>query len=108
LQPQGVTEAVRWLEAAGGPEAAFHAFARWPRARPALVAHHTTLASMHAGVRLALEMALHEDEERRLLSSELSVLELAWRHEEREAALADARGRKGAVGGDPCQVRTGV
>ena len=44
---------------------------------------------MHPAVRLALEMAVHEDEERRLLRGELSSLELAWRREERLAAIAD-------------------
>jgi len=47
---------------------------------------------MHPGVRLALEMALHEDEERKALAGELSVLAWAWRREERLAAIADGLG----------------
>ena len=87
-----VTEATRWLTAAGGPAQAFATFARSHHVRPALDAHHATLATMHPGVRLALEMALHEDEERKALAGELSVLAWAWRMEERLAAIADGLG----------------
>lgn len=104
----GVSDAVRWLEAAGGPASAFRVFARRPGVRPALAAHQSTLASMHTGVRLALEMALHEDEERRLLSRELSVLELAWRHEERRAAIADDLGLPTWLDGALARVRRAV
>jgi len=87
-----VTEATRWLTAAGGPEQAFATIARSHHVRPALEAHHATLATMHPGVRLALEMALHEDEERKALAGQLSVLAWAWRREERLAAIADGLG----------------
>ena len=40
-------------------------------------------------VRLALEMAAHEESERRALEGELSVLEDAWRQAEEIAAIAD-------------------
>lgn len=39
---------------------------------------------------LALEMALHEESERRALGGELRVLEAAWREAEEIAAIADA------------------
>ena len=39
--------------------------------------------------RLALEMALHEEQERRALQGELAVLEAAWREAEEIAAIAD-------------------
>ncbi|HEX5726486.1 MAG TPA: hypothetical protein VFX98_13515 [Longimicrobiaceae bacterium] len=39
---------------------------------------------------LALEMALHEEAERRALQGELTVLESAWRQAEEIAAIADA------------------
>ncbi len=39
---------------------------------------------------LALEMALHEETERRALEGELAVLEAAWREAEEIAAIADA------------------
>lgn len=84
-----VSDAVRWLEAAGGPDHAFHTFARARLVRPALDSVRTTFATMHAGVRLALEMALHEEEEGRALRGELSVLRWAWEYEERLAEIAD-------------------
>ena len=40
--------------------------------------------------RLALEMALHEEQERRALDGELSELERAWREAEEIAAIADS------------------
>jgi len=87
-----VTEAVRWLEVAGGPERAIGTFARSGLVRPPLVSQLEPMSSMHTEVRLALEMALHEEEERRLLAGELSVLRWAWRQEERLAAIADRLG----------------
>jgi hypothetical protein len=41
-------------------------------------------------LRLALEMALHEDDERRALEGELEVLEERWREAEEIAAIADS------------------
>jgi hypothetical protein len=94
LNPAGgsrleIAEAVRWLDAAKGPDQAFAGFARSRYVRPPLDGNKRTLATMHTAVRLALEMAAHEDEEQRLLRGELSILELAWRREERLAAIAD-------------------
>jgi hypothetical protein len=40
-------------------------------------------------VRLALEMAVHEESERRALEGELHVLEAAWREAEEIAGIAD-------------------
>ncbi|HEX7023943.1 MAG TPA: hypothetical protein VF187_03910 [Gemmatimonadales bacterium] len=76
-----VTEAVRWLEVGGGPERAIGTFARSGLVRPPLISQLEPISSMHPEVRLALEMALHEDEERRVLAGELSVLEWVWRRE---------------------------
>ena len=42
-----------------------------------------------AGRRLALEMSLHEERERRALEGELWILEQAWREAEEIAAIAD-------------------
>jgi hypothetical protein len=39
--------------------------------------------------RLALEMALHEEQERRALEGELRLLEAAWRDAEEIAGIAD-------------------
>lgn len=87
-----VAEAVRWLEAAGGPEAAFRTFSRSHLVRMPLDNVESRFTTLHAEVRLALEMALHEEEERRALAGELSVLEWVWRHEESLADLADGLG----------------
>jgi hypothetical protein len=81
--------AVRWLEAAGGPEGAFSTFARSHLVRMPLDMVESKVVTLHAEVRLALEMALHEEEERRALAGELSVLEWVWRREELLADLAD-------------------
>jgi hypothetical protein len=44
---------------------------------------------LQAPQRLALEMALHEESERRAMEGELSDLERAWREAEEVAAIAD-------------------
>jgi len=87
-----VTEAVRWLEAGGGPERAFKAFARSHLVRMPLDNTESRIVTLHDEVRLALEMALHEDEERKALAGELSVLRWVWQHEEMLADLADGIG----------------
>ncbi len=45
--------------------------------------------NMPKPTRLALEMALHEEQERRALEGELWMLEQAWREAEEIAAIAD-------------------
>jgi hypothetical protein len=47
------------------------------------------LSELNVEQRLALEMAAHEDAERRALEGELHELELAWREAEELAAIAD-------------------
>lgn len=47
------------------------------------------LFSLPSAQRLALEMALHEEAERRALEGELATLEQAWRDAEEVAAIAD-------------------
>ena len=44
---------------------------------------------MNAETRLALEMAAHEETERRAMEGELAALEAAWREAEEVAAIAD-------------------
>jgi hypothetical protein len=87
-----VQEAAQWVQAAGGPARAFHTMARSTHGRPPLRTHDGTLATLHDPARLALEMAVHEDEERRYLEGELSVLTWMWRREERLASIADGLG----------------
>jgi len=47
------------------------------------------LKEMPAAARLALEMAAHEESERRALEGELHILEAAWRDAEEIAGIAD-------------------
>jgi hypothetical protein len=47
------------------------------------------LAKLPIHLRLALEMSLHEDSERRALEGELHLLEQAWRDADEVAAIAD-------------------
>jgi hypothetical protein len=47
------------------------------------------LANLPKEVRLALEMATHEEAERRALEGELALLEAAWKEAEEIAAIAD-------------------
>ena len=44
---------------------------------------------LSATERLALEMAVHEESERRVMEGELAVLETAWRDAEQIAQIAD-------------------
>jgi hypothetical protein len=46
--------------------------------------------SLRPAYRLAFEMALHEEQERRAMEGELSLLEDAWREAEEVAGIADA------------------
>ena len=45
--------------------------------------------ALPGSTRLALEMALHEEQERRALEGELWILEQAWKEAEEIAAIAD-------------------
>ena len=47
------------------------------------------MADVPAEIRLALEMASHEETERRALEGELKLLEHEWREAERLAAILD-------------------
>jgi hypothetical protein len=76
-----VREAVGIIEEIGDPE---RLFARIPE-----VVGQSRLTLMSAETRLALEMAAHEEAERRALEGELAALEAAWRQAEEIAAIAD-------------------
>ena len=47
------------------------------------------MSTLPKPTRLALEMALHEEQERRALEGELWVLERAWREAEEIAEISD-------------------
>jgi hypothetical protein len=65
-------------------------FARAARlARESAAAKEPKIAKLPEPVRLALEMAAHEDQERRALEGELAELEAAWRAAEEIAHISD-------------------
>lgn len=83
-----VQEAVRTLEDRRGSEVFLKQFFsehaavdRRGREKP--------VSTLPAPTRLALEMALHEEAERRAIQGELELLEEAWREAEEIAAIAD-------------------
>ena len=90
-----VGRAVDSLESAGGTEMIFKRAAAILRdtddsgklIRRTRVAH--ALQRLPAPTRLALEMAVHEESERRALDGELHLLEAEWRNAEEIAKIAD-------------------
>ncbi len=81
-----VRSAVRRIEHAGDPERYFVAAEGEARK---LGWGYQELWKMPKEVRLALEMASHEDAERRAMEGELAELERRWRTAEEIAAIAD-------------------
>ena len=85
---QRVRSAVSEIESHGHPERFVHQAAeRWREYR--YRGTRGFLGAMPHHTRLAFEMALHEEEERRALEGELWRLEQAWREAEEIAAIAD-------------------
>ncbi len=103
-----VQEAVRKIEDSGGPEGLLRSTVFRPGATtlastsnagpiiqigdyaPFSAKDKTGLvSSLPVPTRLALEMALHEEQERRALEGELAILEEAWRQAEEIASIAD-------------------
>lgn len=91
-----VSRAVDLLQDAGDPVRCFATIAStaesgafidtgWAKLRSP-----THIAEMSYPVRLALEMAAHEDSERQALQGELATLEAAWRRAEEIAAISDS------------------
>lgn len=74
----------------GGAEGYLHSLARRDTPLAALAQGETGAFRQSAEGSLALEMALHEEEERRALQGELALLESAWREAEEIARIADA------------------
>jgi hypothetical protein len=94
---QSVQEAVARIEAAGDPERYLQRIGREvaPKdpphgyGRPLFPGKPGLIHKLPAPTRLALEMALHEEQEMRALAGELVDLELAWREAEEIAHIAD-------------------
>ncbi|NIR46795.1 MAG: hypothetical protein GWN99_20505 [Gemmatimonadetes bacterium] len=80
-----VRSAVGLIEEVRDPERLFGHVAE----RHADMRGRGTVTRMDSEVRLALEMAAHEESERRALEGELAILEVAWREAEEIAAIAD-------------------
>ncbi len=79
-----VTEAVSLIERVPDPMRFFDTAARLAMSRA-----KAKISALPESVRLALEMAAHEDSERRALEGELALLEQAWKEAEEVAAIAD-------------------
>ena len=87
-----VQDAVKQIEDTGGPEAYLQRIVATMPARPRAFVRGSKagqLGSLPTPHRLALEMALHEEQERRALEGELRALELAWQAAEEVAAISD-------------------
>ncbi len=87
-----VQRAVRYLDEAGAVERLYRNIAATPRPRgwnDLSNQNRTLLKNIPTAARLALEMAAHEDTERRALEGELYLLENAWRDAEEIAGIAD-------------------
>jgi hypothetical protein len=91
-RPAQVQGAVRLIEELGDPASLFAVQAergRTGRRSMRTPARGQVIGELPTEVRLALEMAAHEDAERRALEGELVLLEEAWRDAEEIAAIAD-------------------
>ena len=99
---QSVAAAVAEIEREGGPEAYLDRLTQmssaWTR-KPGEVGRRRRMSNLEfknglfglpAAHRLALEMALHEESERRAMHGELAELENAWRAAEEIAAISDS------------------
>jgi hypothetical protein len=90
---QEVQSAVRLVTDATDPDHLFRRYAghenlwRAERTGEPYTGHH--VHRLPKEVRLALEMAAHEEQERRALEGELAILEAAWREAEEVAKIAD-------------------
>jgi hypothetical protein len=85
---QRLSDALRVLEDAGSAEDYVRRTAR--AGRTVGKRGDMTTRRMSGPEALALEMALHEEQERRAMEGELVLLEAAWRQAEEVAAIADA------------------
>ncbi len=87
-----VQRAVQRIEAAGHPDRyltdTLSKIAAAPKA-PRAQSKRSALRQLPKPAKLAVEMALHEEQERRALEGELAILEAAWREAEEIAGIAD-------------------
>lgn len=84
-----VRQAVQALEEAGHPEAFLRSAPAVPPASGRWKKNSPTIVNLPAPTKLALEMALHEEQEMRAMQGELWRLERAWKEAEEIAGIAD-------------------
>ncbi len=84
-----IHSAVSQIEEAGHPEVFLARLRAEVERREQLPAKQREVHRLPGPTKLALEMALHEEQELRALAGELVELELAWREAEEIAAIAD-------------------
>jgi hypothetical protein len=84
-----VQEAVQHLESERGSEAYLERFFSTPVPRDRK-GKPKSVSTLPTTTRLALEMALHEEAERRAIEGELAILEAAWAEAEEIAGISDA------------------
>jgi hypothetical protein len=87
-----VQEAVKVLEQHGDPMQVFRHEARLLKSGRGSTGRKTNaayIANFPLEARLALEMAAHEEQERRAMEGELALLEAAWQQAEEVAKIAD-------------------
>ncbi len=89
---QAVQDAVRTLDDLGSPESVLRNAAAQESRRGFGRGRATAgrLSGLPAPTRLAVEMALHEEQERRALEGELWLLERRWKEAEEIAAISDS------------------
>jgi hypothetical protein len=106
-----VQRAVGLVEEAETPERLFINAAQTLAARSGSgfgdVRRRMSLRRVPIATRLALEMAAHEESERRALEGELYILEEAWRQAEEIAAIADDMFLPASVDADLARLREG-
>ena len=104
-----VQRAVGIVEEAGSPAALFSRAARDQRDRGASgwgnPRKYSSFKHVPVATRLALEMATHEESERRALEGELYLLEEAWKQAEEVAAIADDMFLPASVDADLARLR---
>jgi hypothetical protein len=104
-----VQRAVGLVEEAETPERLFVDAAKTLAARSGSgfgdVRRRTSLRRVPIATRLALEMAAHEESERRALEGELYILEEAWRQAEEIAAIADDMFLPASIDADLARLR---
>jgi hypothetical protein len=84
-----VQDAVRLIEYSGSPDRVFRHQARELKLGSVRAPRLAAISKFPIEVRLALEMAAHEEQERRALEGELALLQAAWQQAEEVAKIAD-------------------